>query len=105
MPSPSPPERFEEPFPWYKLRSLDTLTPTTDIDDALASMQRSRTHIAQVMDEQGITLGVVFLEDVLEELVGEINDTTQDAVRERVRRQQAREASNKPVAASSRYPE
>ena len=31
------PERFEEPFPWYKLRSLDTLTPTTDIDDALAS--------------------------------------------------------------------
>ena len=86
------PERFEEPFPWYKLRSLDTLTPTTDIDDALASMQRSRTHIAQVMDEQGVTLGVVFLEDVLEELVGEINDTTQDAVRERVRRQQAREA-------------
>ena len=86
------PERFEEPFPWYKLRSLDTLTPTTDIDDALASMQRSRTHIAQVMDEHGITLGVVFLEDVLEELVGEINDTTQDAVRERVRRQQSREA-------------
>lgn len=86
------PERFEEPFPWYKLRSLDTLTPTTDIDDALASMQRSRTHIAQVMDEQGVTLGVVFLEDVLEELVGEINDTTQDAVRERVRRQQSREA-------------
>jgi len=43
------PERFDEPFPWYKLRSLDTLTPTTDIDDALASMQRSRTHIAQVM--------------------------------------------------------
>ena len=86
------PERFEEPFPWYKLRSLDTLTPTTDIDDALASMQRSRTHIAQVMDEHGTTLGVVFLEDVLEELVGEINDTTQDAVRERVRRQQSREA-------------
>ena len=86
------PERFEEPFPWYKLRSLDTLTPTTDIDDALASMQRSRTHIAQVMDEQGVTLGVVFLEDVLEELVGEINDTTQDAVRERVRRQQSRKA-------------
>lgn len=86
------PERFEEPFPWHKLRSLDTLTPTTDIDDALASMQRSRTHIAQVMDEHGTTLGVVFLEDVLEELVGEINDTTQDAVRERVRRQQSREA-------------
>ena len=85
-------ERFDEPFPWYKLRSLDTLTPTTDIDDALASMQRSRTHIAQVMDEHGVTLGVVFLEDVLEELVGEINDTTQDAVRERVRRQQSREA-------------
>jgi len=86
------PERFNEPFPWYKLRSLDTLSPTTDIDDALTSMQRTRTHIAQVMDSHGRTLGVVFLEDVLEELVGEINDTTQDEVRERIRRQRARAA-------------
>ncbi len=86
------PERFNEPFPWYKLRSLDTLSPTTDIDDALTSMQRTRTHIAQVMDSHGRTLGVVFLEDVLEELVGEINDTTQDEVRERIRRQRVRAA-------------
>ena len=33
-------------------------------------MQRTRTHIAQVMDSHGRTLGVVFLEDVLEELIG-----------------------------------
>lgn len=95
------PERFNEPFPWYKLRSLDTLSPTTDIDDALTSMQRTRTHIAQVMDSHGRTLGVVFLEDVLEELVGEINDTTQDEVRERIRRQRAVLRVGTPTKATS----
>jgi CBS domain containing-hemolysin-like protein len=40
----------------------------------LATMQRSGAHLAQVLDGAGATLGVVALEDVLEELVGEIRD-------------------------------
>jgi CBS domain containing-hemolysin-like protein len=36
--------------------------------------QRAGTHLARVVDEEGHTLGVLFLEDVLEELVGEVRD-------------------------------
>jgi len=43
----------------------------------LATMQRSGAHLAQVRDRDGALLGVVALEDVLEELVGEIRDESQ----------------------------
>jgi CBS domain containing-hemolysin-like protein len=43
----------------------------------LATMQRSGAHLAQVRDDAGALLGVVALEDVLEELVGEIRDESQ----------------------------
>ncbi len=44
------------------------------IDDLLQDLQRKRSHIAIVTDEYGITSGVVTIEDVLEEIVGEIRD-------------------------------
>ena len=44
-------------------------------------MQQNRSHLAQVVDTSGTLLGVVFMEDVIEELVGEIRDTTQDSKR------------------------
>ena len=75
------PDRADQAFPWYKLRSLTVLTPTTEIDEALAIMQQNRSHLAQVVDSSGALLGVVFMEDVIEELVGEIRDTTQDSRR------------------------
>jgi CBS domain containing-hemolysin-like protein len=43
----------------------------------LATMQRSNAHLARVHDADGATLGVAALEDVLEELVGEIRDESQ----------------------------
>ena len=43
----------------------------------LATMQRTGAHLARVVDDEGDGGGVVFLEDVLEELVGEVTDATQ----------------------------
>ena len=42
-------------------------------------MRRNGSHLARVVDAGGRVSGVVFLEDVLEELVGEVRDATQRA--------------------------
>ncbi len=47
---------------------------TKPVDDLLRLFQKTRTHIAVVMDEYGQVSGLVTIEDVLEEIVGEIDD-------------------------------
>lgn len=69
-------DEFEEPVPPKRIRQLISIYRDTDLEDALASMRRSGTHIARVFDEQGTTRGVLFLEDIIEELVGEVQDAT-----------------------------
>ena len=44
------------------------------LDDLLTEMQSNRTHIAIVVDEYGGVAGLVTLEDILEEIIGEIRD-------------------------------
>lgn len=56
------------------IRPLPPVQLTDRLRAVLATMQRSGAHLAQVLDSDGRTVGVVALEDVLEELVGEIRD-------------------------------
>jgi CBS domain containing-hemolysin-like protein len=70
-------ERLVEPIPLKRVRRLATVGPQDDVDDVLATMQRTGAHLARVVDPDGRISGVVFLEDVLEELVGEVSDATQ----------------------------
>ena len=55
-------------------RAVAYVPETKRIDDLLREMQRSRTHLAVVVDEYGGSTGVVTLEDILEQIVGEIQD-------------------------------
>ena len=70
-----------EPVPRKRLRRLATVLPEDEVEDVLTTMQRTGTHLARVVDGHGAVIGVVFLEDVIEELVGEVTDSTQRGVR------------------------
>jgi len=65
------------PVPTWRVRALAVVAPGDEVEDALAAMQRSGVHLARVDDADGTAVGVVFLEDILEELVGEVRDAMQ----------------------------
>jgi CBS domain containing-hemolysin-like protein len=67
---------FDEPVPAKRVRQLISIFDETEAEDALATMRRSGVHLARTFDENGTTTGVLFLEDIIEELVGEVQDAT-----------------------------
>lgn len=69
-------DRFEPVAAW-RVRALAAVGPDDEVEDVLREMQRSRTHLARVVGTGGDLQGVVFLEDILEELVGEVRDAMQ----------------------------
>lgn len=56
------------------IKTVPTISPDTKISKLLRILQKSKTHLAVVVDEFGGTEGIVTLEDIIEELVGEIWD-------------------------------
>lgn len=70
-------ELYDEPVPPKRVRPLATVQPHDEVEDVLLTMQRLGSHLARVVDRDGVVTGVVFMEDLLEELVGEVADSTQ----------------------------
>ena len=68
-----------ENFKWQKLlRPAYFTSESKKIDHLLKIFQEKRVHMAVVVDEYGGTSGIISLEDIIEEIVGEINDEFDD---------------------------
>ena len=70
-------DEVDDPIPAKRIRTLISLPASMELEDALASMKRVGAHMARSFDRSGKLVGVLFLEDILEELVGEVQDATQ----------------------------
>jgi CBS domain containing-hemolysin-like protein len=69
-------DEIDVAIPNKRIRSLISLPASMELEDALASMKRVHAHLARVFNRGGKVVGVIFLEDILEELVGEVQDAT-----------------------------
>jgi CBS domain containing-hemolysin-like protein len=66
----------DQPLPAKRVRPLISVLPEAEIEDALTAMRRRGSHVARSVDRNGRVGGVLFLEDIIEELVGEVDDAT-----------------------------
>lgn len=69
-------DKVARPIPPKRIHHMVPVQETTDLEDALALMRRAGRHLARVRNARGETTAVLFLEDILEELIGEIHDAT-----------------------------
>lgn len=67
-------ERRMRPLDDKWIRPFATVLADDKLHEALEKLQRKGAHVAKVIDTDGRTVGLAFLEDVIEELVGEIRD-------------------------------
>jgi CBS domain containing-hemolysin-like protein len=71
-----PVDARDEPVPLELIRRMLVVPHDRPLQDVLRAMRRARSHVALVRGSDGRTRGIVTLEDLLEELVGEIRDET-----------------------------
>ena len=69
-------DQYEQPVPSKRIRQLGAVPRSAELEAALASMRRRGSHVARTVDDAGTTTGMIFLEDILEVLVGEVEDAT-----------------------------
>ena len=66
-----------EPVPAKRVRRMANVRRDDEVESVLQTMQLTGSHLARVVADDGEVVGVVFLEDVIEELVGEVSDSSQ----------------------------
>lgn len=64
------------PIPSSDIRPLPTVLTGATLHEALALLRRTNSHLGRVIDIRGATIGIVALEDLVEEFVGTVRDTT-----------------------------
>lgn len=69
------PDAFLAPIPAKRLRRLESVPRDAELEDAMALLRRRGAHVARSLDAEGRTVGLLYLEDVIEVLVGEIDAT------------------------------
>jgi CBS domain containing-hemolysin-like protein len=68
--------KFSLPLATKKLRTMISIPDSAELEDALAQMRKTGAHIARSFSSDGKITGCLFLEDIIEVLVGEIKDAT-----------------------------
>jgi CBS domain containing-hemolysin-like protein len=69
------------PIPAKRIHAMVPVLGSTDLEDALALMRQAGRHLAQVRNPDGETTAILFLEDIIEELIGEVQDATRRGLR------------------------
>jgi CBS domain containing-hemolysin-like protein len=69
-------DAFDQPVPSKRIRRLISLSRDAELEDAMRLLRQHGNHVARSVDRDGAATGVLFLEDVLEVIVGEVNDAT-----------------------------
>src|SRR5699024_265480 len=94
-----PDQSASKPTAAELMRSVRFVPDTKRLDGLLHEMQRSRSHLAVAVDEYGGTAGLLTIEDILEEIVGEITDES-----DREEHRPVEELEDGTVRVSSRLP-
>jgi CBS domain containing-hemolysin-like protein len=70
------PERLNKPLQSKRMRTLISVSEAAELEDALAQLRKYGAHVARTFSADGKITGCLFLEDIIEVLVGEIQDST-----------------------------
>ncbi|THV30823.1 hemolysin family protein [Glycomyces paridis] len=68
------PDALDRPIPADRLRDLPAVAADAELEDALARIRAEGAHVASVTGAGGTVTGMLFLEDIIEELIGEVQD-------------------------------